>query len=203
MANKVSSKARGPKAGSSQRNQSAKGVKAPKVVAPETIASAVAAKTGNGFVVTTSTGRSLVITRVDAKVNKLAKVGMPMHDLEEYLKSQPKPEARLAKGVDSHNSPQSAKAVADQHKNAKPAATKAPKAEKNKAPARGADRDYTRGKTEIKANPESWRHHMITIICKNTNTAKAKAAHAKSGKFSNNKLDFNWAAANGYINWAK
>lgn len=133
----------------------------------------------------------------------LSGVGKPYVAALAYHNANPakKPQARLARGVDAHNSPQSAAAVAAQRKGGK--ATPAPKAGKNKAPARGQDRDYTRGKTEIKANPESWRYHMLQMICKATNTAKAKAAHAKSGKFSNNKLDFNYAAANGYINWAK
>lgn len=118
----------------------------------------------------------------------------------------PKPTARLARGIGSGDAPHSAKAVADQPKadakgkSAKPAA---PKAAKNKQPARGADRDYAKGKTAITAKPDSWRHHMLTVIQKHTNTAKAKAAHEKSGKFSGNKLDFNWAAAQGYIAWAK
>jgi hypothetical protein len=118
----------------------------------------------------------------------------------------PKPQAKLARGVEGKMTENSRKAVEDQRKAApatKAANTAAPKASKNKAPARGVDRDYTVGKTEVKANPDSWRHHMLTVIRKHTNTAKAKAAHEKSGKFSSNKLDFNWAAAQGYIVWAK
>jgi hypothetical protein len=173
----------------------------------EAISSVVAARTGNGLVVTTSRDRSIVITRIDGTVTKLALMGQPVQPLEEYLKNQPKPQARLAQGVEGKMTENSRKAVEDQKtaaaKTAKATKVAAPKAAKNKAPARGADRDYTRGKTAIAAKPDSWRHHMLTVITKHGNTAKAKAAHEKSGKFSANKLDFNWAAAQGYIAFSK
>jgi hypothetical protein len=123
-----------------------------------------------------------------------------------------KPQARLANGIGPKDAPHSAKAVADQKtNNAKAAPAKATgkgkaradKAPKAKAPARGVDRDYTVGKTAIVAKPDTWRGYMLGIMVKHTNTAKAKAAHAKSGKFASNKLDFNWANAQGYITFAK
>lgn len=141
----------------------------------------------------------------------LSKIGMSYSKALAFHNANPapKPQARLAKGVDSHNSPHAAKAVADQRKDApaakaSPKTAKAPKAEKNKQPSRGAERSYTVVKgTENKARPDSWRHHMTTMIVSHTDTASAKAAHAKSKKFSGNKLDFNWAATNQFIKFAK
>jgi hypothetical protein len=85
----------------------------------------VQAKSGNGLVVTTSRNRSIVVLRVDRRVNELTKLGAPVAELDAYLKNQPKPQARLAAGVDSHNSPHSAKAVADNRKPAAKAEAKA------------------------------------------------------------------------------
>lgn len=183
------------------RNSKAPAKAAP-LATPESVSSAVNARTGNGLVVTTSNNRTIVITRVDGEVNRLTKLGAPVAALESYLAAQPKPQAKLARGVEGKMTENSRKAVADQRRAPKVPAP-APKAGKNKAPARGAERSYTVGKTEVTAKPESWRHHMLTTIRKYGDTAKAKAAHEKSGKFSANKLDFNWAAAQGYINWAK
>lgn len=114
----------------------------------------------------------------------------------------PKPQARLAHGLDARTAPQSAAAVRAQHK-AATVKTTAPKAGKNKQPARGTERSYTRGKTAINAKPDSWRLHMLNTITKHGDTAAAKAAHAKSKKFADRKLDFNWAAAQGYITFSK
>ena len=135
----------------------------------------------------------------------LAKVGLPYAAAERFNNENPvqKPQARLARGAEGRMTEHSRKAVADQKKVAPKGKTAAPKAAKNKAPSRGAERDYTVGKTEVTAKPDSWRGYMLTLMRKHGNTAKAKAAHAKSGKFSSNKLDFNWAAAQGYIVWSK
>lgn len=120
----------------------------------------------------------------------------------------PKPQARLANGLDARTAPQSAAAVRDQAKAAAKAGNgkgkaATPKATKNKAPSRGTDRSYTRGKTAINAKPDSWRYHMLTTITSAKDTASAKASHAKSKKFADRKLDFNWAASQGYITFAK
>lgn len=146
-----------------------------------------------------------------AAFRAISKIGMDYAAARAWHIANPvtKPQARLANGITGRDAPHSSAALQAQakeraaSKSTKAEKKAAPKAAKNKAPARGADRDYTRGKTEIKANKDSWRYHMLTMITKHTNTAKAKAAHEKSGKFSSNKLDFNWAAAQGYITFAK
>jgi hypothetical protein len=168
----------------------------------ECIMSAVQAQTGNGLVVTTSRDRSIVIVRVDREVNRLAKIGEPVAPLEAYLKNQPKPIAKLAQGVEGKMTENSRKAVADQKAAAAPKAA-APKAGKNKQPSAGTNRAYTLGKRKIEAKPDSWRGYMLATIVAAKDTDSAKAKHAKSGKFSDKKLDLNWAAAQDYIRFAK
>jgi hypothetical protein len=133
-------------------------------------------------------------------------IGMPYAAAERFNRENPapKPQARLAKGVDGHNSPHSAKSVADQRKGTKAAPkTSATKAGKNKQPSKGAERSYSVIKgAENKARPDTWRYHMTAMIIGSTDTAAAKAKHAKSGKFPSNKLDFNWAANNGFIKFS-
>lgn len=149
-------------------------------------------------------------TRLRAGDNKafraISAVGMPYGPAERFNRENPvaKPQARLAQGVDSHNSPHSAKSVADQKRSAKGNGKAAPaKAGKNKQPSRGAERSYSViAKAENKARPDTWRYHMTAMIVGATDTAAAKAKHAKSGKFPGNKLDFNWAANNGFIKFS-
>lgn len=76
------------------------------------------------------------------------------------------------------------------------------KAAKNKAPSAGQERTYKVNKKANEAKPDSWRYHMTAMIMGSTNTAAAKAAHAKSGKFPQHKLAFTWAAGNGFITFA-
>ena len=49
----------------------------------------------------------------------------------------------------------------------------------------------------------TFRRYMLTTIRSFTNTAEANRANAACTvpKFAKNKLDFNWAADNGYITW--
>lgn len=172
----------------------------------EAIKTVVGILNSSSVAVTTSRDRTVVIKRMDATTTKLAVIGLPVAPLEDYLKAQPKPQARLANGVDAKSAPQSAKAVADQAKGAKSAkATKtaAPKGAKAKAPSKGVDRSYAKGKTVNNAKAGTWRHHMLTVIMAHKDTASAKAAHAKGKAFTANKLDFNWANAQGYIQFAK
>jgi hypothetical protein len=214
---KPSAKARGPKAGSSQRNQNVTGVKEPKNAGPETISSAVQAKGGNGLVVTTNRNRSIVVLRVDRRVNELTKLGAPVAELDAYLKNQPKPEAKLARGVDGKMTEHSRKAVADNRKSngaakaeakaATPAKGKngkarTVKADKAKAPAKGTNRSYTLGTRKDESKPDTFRRYMLSTIMKHKDTDSAKAAHAKSGKYPTHKLDFNWSAQQGYIKFA-
>lgn len=171
----------------------------------ECVSSAVNARSGNGLVVTTSRGRSIVVTRVDRRVNELTKLGLPIAQLEAYLKDQPKPQARLAPGVDSHNSPHSAKAVADARRGKAAEPTKgkgkarAEKAAKAKQPARGTNRTYKLGTRKDESKPDTFRRYMLSTIMAHKDTDSAKAAHAKSGKYPTHKLDFNWSAQQGYI----
>jgi hypothetical protein len=170
----------------------------------EAIKSVVGILNSSSVAVTTSRDRTVVIKRMDATTTKLAVIGAPVAPLEEYLRTQPKPQAKLANGVDSRTAPQSAKAVADQAKGAKaPKATKTPKGAKAKAPSKGVDRAYKVGSTKNTAKPGTWRHHMLTVIQSHKDTASAKAAHAKGKAFTANKLDFNWVNAQGYIVFAK
>lgn len=50
----------------------------------------------------------------------------------------------------------------------------------------------------------TFRHYMIATIRRHNNTADAEREHATcdNPKFAKNRLDFNWAADNGFINWA-
>jgi hypothetical protein len=177
----------------------------------EAIKTAVNARSGNGLVIETTRGRTIVIMRVDASVNKLSGLGMPVAPLEDYLKTQSKPQARLARGIDSGDAPQSAAAVASQRKAAKgtkPATTgkgkaRVAKAAKDKAPSRGADRTYKLGTRKDESKPDTFRRYMLSTIMKHTSTAAAKAAHAKSNKYPTHKLDFNWSAQQGYIVFTK
>lgn len=163
--------------------------------------------TGNGVYVESANGKSVIIAQWQDKgqTRKLAGMGGSMAALVAHLATLEKPTAKLAHGVDSHNSPQSAKAVADQSKGkaTKSAKPRADKAAKAKQPSRGTDRAYTVGKTKNTANKDSWRHYMLTTIMSSKDTASAKAAHAKSKKFADRKLDFNWANAQGYISFSK
>ena len=49
----------------------------------------------------------------------------------------------------------------------------------------------------------TFRHYMLALIRRHSNTWDANREHATcdNPKFAKNKLDFNWAADNGYINW--
>lgn len=158
---------------------------------------------GTGVAVITTRDRTVVVSRMDATTTKLIKVGEPIAKLEEYLRTQPKPQAKLANGVDSRTAPQSAKAVADQRRGEKTApapkgkaAAKAPKAAKAKA---GADYSYRPTKKANDAKPNSLRGRMLKVIMAHKDTASAKAAAEKAKLTGLNSGWFNWAAANGYI----
>ena len=49
----------------------------------------------------------------------------------------------------------------------------------------------------------TFRHYMLSVIRKHGDTRSADAEHAQcdNPKFSKNRLDYNWAADNGYIDW--
>lgn len=150
--------------------------------------------------------------RETSVLRKLAVVGGSYKAVKAEIAKLPPKEAKLANGLDSKNAPQSAKAAADSRKAAakaepaKPAAKPAKgktdrtaKADKNKQPSKGADRSYVKGTRKDESKPDTFRRYMLTTILAHKSTAAAKAAHAKSGKYPTHKLDFNWAAQQGYI----
>jgi hypothetical protein len=165
--------------------------------------------TGNGVYVEAQSGKNVVIQpwQDKATTRKLALVGESFSALQAHLATLVKPEARLARGVDSHNSPQSAKAIADQQRDKAKGAPKSTgkgkartaKADKAKQPSRGSDRAYVPGTKKDESKPDTFRKYMLTMILKHKSTGAAKAAHAKSGKYPTHKLDFNWSAQQGYI----
>lgn len=205
-------KARGPKAGSAQSNQSVTGVKATPRANADRIMSSVAATGGNGWVLIGGDDKSLVIApwQDNAATRKLAIVGGSMRAVREHIATISKPDAKLARGVDSHNAPHSAKAMADQRnakasaKTDKPAATgkgkaRTTKAAANKQPSKGLDRKYKNAGRKDESKPDTFRRYMLTTIMSHKNTAAAKEAHKASGQYPTHKLDFNWAAQQGYI----
>ena len=107
----------------------------------------------------------------------------------------------MAKGVNGRTAPQSAKAFSD-------GSAKATKAVKGAQPAKpakagtatrstwGDDRDY---KALVKADEcnlreGTWTEHMVLTALAHGNIGKANAAHAKSGKFADKKIDWKWLA---------
>src|SRR4051812_30240655 len=100
---------RGPKPGSARSNQSAVLTNA------DRIKTVVGTRSGNGIFVEAEGGKSLVISdwQNSAQTLKLAKVGQSLAALQSHLDTIAKPGAKLARGVDTHNSPHSAKAVRD------------------------------------------------------------------------------------------
>lgn len=191
-------------------NDNLKAVRAAKAN-PDGIATVIISRDQHYVVVSSNGGENLArpVAGDSKAFRERAVVGRSFIKLQEWdaANPAPKPRAKLARGIESRQAPHSAKAVADQgpEGRAKPAkGVKAPKAEKNKAPSKGVDRQYkVNAKAENKARPDSWRYHMTQMITGSTDTASAKAKHVKSGKFSANKLDFNWAANNGFITFTK
>lgn len=100
---------RGPKAGSARSNQTAKLTNA------DRIKTVVGVRGGNGVFVEAEGGANLVIAdwQNNAQTVKLAATGLSFAALKRHLETIAKPNSKLAKGVDSRNSPHSAKAVSD------------------------------------------------------------------------------------------
>jgi hypothetical protein len=165
---------------------------------------------GGGHVVVVAGGENKLTypkNRESAELVKLAVVGASFKAVQSWLKAN-KPDAKLATGLDGRNAPNCAKAVADQRAAGKSTPTngagsakvpvKSGKVPSAKVPA-GADRAYKLGAAVDTSRPGTWRNYMLATIRAHKSTAEANAAHAKSGKFSGNKLDFNWSAKQGYI----
>lgn len=55
---------------------------------------------------------------------------------------------------------------------------------------------------KLEARPDSWRYAMLAAICGAKDTDGAKALIAKNREFKDRKLDFSWAAAQKYIQFA-
>lgn len=75
-----------------------------------------------------------------------------------------------------------------------------PKAQR-RSPRRVAFKRYTATQMTDTSRYGTFRRYMITTIRAHNDTLSANAEHAKcdNPKFAKNKLDFNWAADNGYI----
>jgi hypothetical protein len=104
----------GPKPGSARSNQTAV------LSNPDRIKSVVSARGGGGIFVEAEGGKSMMIAqwqqdKLTSGTSKsgLAVVGKSFKALADHVATIPKPGAKLARGVDSHNSPHSTKAVAD------------------------------------------------------------------------------------------
>lgn len=204
MATKTTTKKsapKGPKQGSARSNQMSAPVKSANT---DTITAVIPARTGNGVIVQAGTNNLVIAPWQDkGTTRKLAVVGGSLKAVRDHIATIEKPKAKLARGVDSHNSPQSAKAVADQAKTAPKATNKgksrAEKAAKTKQPARGTNRKYKLAGRKDESKPGTFRTYMLTTIMTHKDTDSAKAAHAKSRQYPNHKLDFNWTAQQGYI----
>lgn len=211
------SAARGPKQGSARANQTAgyaKGELTKPKVNPDNITSVKGTSDGTGYTaVTAASGKTEMVkdNRMTGQLRKLAVVGASFKAVQEYLKAN-KPEAKLARGLDGKTAPQSAMAAAASRATGKadaPAA-KAPAAKASSAKAsagnklsrKGTQRTYKATKKEDVSRDGTFRKYMISTIRAHTDTETAKAAHAKSGQYAKDKLNFNWAEQNGFITWA-
>lgn len=211
---------KGPKQGSARANQTAgyaKGelTKAPKAkVNPDTITSVKGTSDGTGYTAISAGNKTEMVkdVRMTGQLRKLAVVGASFKAVQEYLKAN-KPEAKLAKGLDGKNAPQSAMAAAASRAGAKATDVPATKATAPKTTGKasatsklsrkgGAVRTYKATKKEDVSRDGTFRKYMISTIRAHTDTDSAKAAHAKSGQYAKDKLNFNWAEQNGFIAWA-
>lgn len=207
---------RGPKAGSAMSNQTAK------LSAKSDIISSVnGTRSGGDYIAIAAPGQTTLLipaNRMTGQLQKLAVKGGSFKAVSElWTKVQAeKPAAQLARGVESRAAPQSAKAVSDAKAgqrrdpvaekllpkggDKKAAAAKAKPAKEAKVPSTGGiDRKYKATKKEDVSKPDSFRNYMISTIRAHTQTSAAKAAHAASGKFGHERLNFKWAHDNGYI----
>lgn len=213
---------RGPKKGSAMTNQSSTGYAAGELTGKkpsDTISTVKNTTSGAPHTVVSAAGMPDVLIpqgRFTGELAKLAKVGASYKALAAAwaaAKANP-PAAKLARGVDAQNSPHTAKAIADAKRAgakhdpvAKALAGKmhTPKAEKPAKAAKTteakptADRTYKPTKKADTSKPDSFRTYMISTIRAHKSTNAAKAAHAASGKFSHERLNFKWAETNGYI----
>lgn len=178
---------------------------------------------GGGYIAIAAPGHKTLLlkpTQFKGDVAKLGVVGGSYAAVEAALAKQAesKPAGKLANGITGRDAPHASKAVADANKSKKdPVAEKLlPKGKAAKAdpikPAKqiakkamtapstgGVDRKYKATKKEDTSKPDSFRNYMISTIRAHGSTTPAKEAHAASGKFSHERLNFKWAHDNGYI----
>lgn len=64
---------------------------------------------------------------------------------------------------------------------------------------RGRFQSYTPTTTPDFSRAGTFRHYMIALIRRHTDTSSAEAEHATNSEFAGKKLDFGWAASNNYI----
>lgn len=77
----------------------------------------------------------------------------------------------------------------------------APPKVRRSARRRGRNQSYrATGKPDI-SRLGTFRHYMLQVICRHESTWAAESEHAlcDNPKFAKNRLDFSWAAAEGYI----
>lgn len=111
----------------------------------------------------------------------------------------------MAKGVNGRTAPQSAKAFSDGSAKATKAAILVDLCAQPAKPAKagtatrstwGDDRDYKAlvEADECNLREGTWTEHMVLTALAHGNIGKANAAHAKSGKFADKKIDWKWLA---------
>lgn len=143
-------------------------------------------------------------------IRKQCAIGQSFKAAVAAVKAAPKPKAQLARGITAGDAKQSAKAVADQNRAAKPAnkadaaTQKAPAAKAGKkAPATNVkgNRPY-KWVGENKAREGTWRYAMLDCLAKNTDKDSAAACLKKNRQFgASHQIDFRWCAAQGYIKY--
>jgi len=213
--------AKGPKAGSARSNQTAK-----LAANPDTIkeAGVVTASGKDYYRVAAGQGAEnselFSAHKFRGELAKLAVVGGSLRAVRAFIKAN-RGEAKLATGLDGRNAPQSAQAAAESKakpegkasqspantsvgKNTKTASgTKTAPVAKASAGAKlaqkGDDRAYVATDKEDTSRDGTFRRYMINTIRAHKTVGAAKAAHAKSGQYSKDKLNHNWAAQNGFI----
>lgn len=215
---KARATAKGPKAGSAQSSQSVKysedpkpsitrakqSVKAAEAKAPkpDVITSVKGTTSGPDHIVVVAGDNTVLIPRnkLVADLNKLARVGGSLKAVQEYLATHKQP-AKLAHGITGRDAPHSAAAAAESNRAPKPApVAKVVASKKTEARNPKGAFSYTIGKPADRTEG-TWTQHMLAMIQSATDTDKAIANHAKSGKFADKKLHFSWARDKGYIGY--
>lgn len=177
------------------------------------IVSSTGVMNGEKHLIKADDGRELLIptARWVGNIRNLSAVGASMDQLEAaWAKANV---TKMAAGVDSRNSPHTAKAVADnkaaQAKGKAPAKSTrtATGARKATAPVTGETRKYAEVKSATKdmvMRAGSWTEYMVQTALAHKDTASANAAlAAKPFDGKARRIDWNWLAnVRGYIKFA-